>query len=279
MRKSILWFMPALALLALPSLALASDQCSFQAPQKLDLDLAGVKTLQIDLGANELHLDAASGVGNVEVRGRACASSQELLGSLHLTQHREGDRLVLKAESDTDWNIGLFGGHYAWFDLHVRVPATVAVQLGIGSGDAVVNGVASLDVHTGSGDLQAHGIRGVLAVETGSGDVQASDVGSLQVDTIGSGDLRTDGVGGDASVGHVGSGDLQLSDVHGNVGIDSMGSGDANLLRIGGSVEVGSMGSGDVDADTVGGDLTVRSMGSGDVDHRNVKGKVSVPRD
>jgi hypothetical protein len=279
MRKSILWFMPALALLALPSLALASDQCRFQAPQKLDLDLAGVKTLQIDLGANELHLDAAAGVGNVEVRGRACASSQKLLGSLHLTQHREGDRLVLKAESDSDWNIGLFGAHYAWLDLHVRVPANLPVQLGVGSGDAVVNGVASLDSRTGSGDLEAHGIRGALAVETGSGDVRASDIGSLHVQAIGSGDLHANGVGGDASIGHVGSGDLQLSDVHGNVGIDSMGSGDATLQRIDGSVEVGSMGSGDVDADTVGGDLTVRSSGSGDIDHRNVKGKVSIPRD
>jgi hypothetical protein len=281
MRKStVLFLLPWTLCLLLPTLALADEHCSVQAPQKLDLDLSGVKTLQIDLGSNELHLDAATGVTNVQVRGRACASSQKLLGSVHLTQHREGDRLVLKATNDSHWNIGLFGGgHYAWLDLHVQVPANLAIKLQVGSGDAWIDGVASLDSDTGSGDLKVHGIAGALVVNAGSGDVDATDIGSLRTGSIGSGDVQARGVRGDVAVGHVGSGDLRLDDVHGSVGIDAMGSGDATLQRIGGSVDVGSMGSGDVDVDTVGGNLTVRSSGSGDVDYRNVKGTVDVPRD
>lgn len=265
-------------LLSLPALALADEHCAFQAPQKLDLDLAGVKALEIDMGSNQLHLDAAS-VAGVEVRGRACASSQKLLASVRVTQHRQGDRLVLKAENDSSWNIGWSGNRYAWLDLHVRVPANLPIVLGVGSGDAEVNGVASLDSQTGSGDLEVRGIRGAFVTSTGSGDIEASDIGSLRVDSVGSGDLTADGVHGDASVGDIGSGDVKLTDVKGKVSIGDIGSGDATLRRIGGSVEVGSVGSGDIDADTVGGDLTVRSTGSGDVDHRNVKGTVSVPSD
>lgn len=273
MRRLIL-----LSLLVLPALALADEHCAFQAPQKLDLDLSGVKMLEIDMGSNQLHLDGAP-VAGVEVRGRACASSQKLLDRVRVTQHREGDRLVLKAENDSSWNIGWSGNHYAWLDLHVRVPASLPIVLGVGSGDAEVNGVASLDSQVGSGDLDVRRVRGAFATRTGSGDIDASDIGSLRVDSVGSGDLTATGVRGDASVGNVGSGDVKLTDVRGKVDIGDIGSGDATLRRIGGSVEVGSVGSGDIDADTVGGDLTVRSAGSGDVDHRNVKGTVSVPSD
>ena len=267
-----------LSLLVLPALALADEHCAFQAPQELDIDLAGVKTLEIDMGSNQLHLDGAP-VAGVEVRGRACASSQDLLDRVRVTQRREGDRLVLKAENESGWNIGWSGNRYAWLDLHVRVPASLPVVLGLGSGDAVVNGVASLDSQVGSGDLDVRGVSGAFAASTGSGDIEASDVGSLRVDSVGSGDLTASDVHGDASIGDVGSGDVKLTDIRGKVDIGDIGSGDTSLRRIGGGVEVGSIGSGDIDVDTVGGDLTVRSTGSGDVDHRNVKGTVSVPRD
>lgn len=268
--------MIVLSLLLLPALALADEHCAFEAPQKLDLDLDGVKTLEIDMGSNDLHLDAAP-VDGVEVRGRACASSQKLLDTLRVTQHREGDRLVVKAESDSGWHVGWSGRNYAWLDLRVRVPASVPVVLGGGSGDATVNGIASLESKPGSGDLEVRGVRGAFVASTGSGDIEASDIGSLRVGSVGSGDLTANGVHGDASLGDVGSGDVKLTDVGGKVDIGDIGSGDVTLRGVGGSVDVDSVGSGDIDVDTVGGDFTVRSVGSGDVDHRNVKGAVSVP--
>jgi hypothetical protein len=274
--------MRALALLSLfllPSLALADEHCKFQAPQKYDFDLAGVHTLVFDLGHHDMHLNGTGAVGGVEVRGRGCASSEELLKSLRVTQQREGDRLVVKAEGDDDVRFGLFGEHYAWLDLQVRIPDGIAVQVDSGSGDVEVGTVASLDASLGSGDLKVHGVKGAFSARTGSGDIDATDVGSLHAESLGSGDLNVGTVHGDASVGNVGSGDIGIDGVEGNVDVGNVGSGDVTLHHVKGSVQVGAVASGDVEARDIGGDLTVRSVGSGDVDYHDVRGKVSLPRD
>lgn len=274
MRKFLL-----LALLLWPTLALADTHCSFQAPQNLDLQLHGVHAVEFHMNGSDLHLDAAA-VNNLEVRGRACASSQKLLGALRVTQHREGDRLVVTAEDTSSGGLfSLFHNRYAYLTLHVRMPDDVPVILRTGSGDAWINGVASLRSEGGSGDLKLRGIKGAVELSTGSGDVSANDIGSLDVKSSGSGDFRVHGVHGHVHVAQIGSGDLHLANVDGKVDIGSVGSGDVTLRQVTGDVGIGSIGSGDIDVDGVGGDFSVRSHGSGDIDQRNVKGKVSVPDD
>lgn len=274
MRKLII-----LPLLLLPGLALADQPCEFTAPQNLDLKLAGVHTLELDMGANDLHLAGAKGASDVQARGRACASSQKLLDSMHVTQHREGDRLIIKVEGDANWSSSLFGGHYAYVNLRVHMPDNLPVVLHTGSGDATLQGIASLTVESGSGDVNLKDIKGAVTASTGSGDLEGSDVGAFNLKSSGSGDVRVHGVHGDAVVGDVGSGDITLGDVAGSVNVDEVGSGDIEVQHVGGSVTVGSIGSGDVDAVDVGGDFTVRSHGSGDIHPREVKGKVNVPED
>lgn len=274
MRKFLL-----LPLLLLPTLALADTHCSFQASQNLDLQLHGVHAVEFHMHGNDLHLDAAA-VNKLEVRGRACASSQKLLDGLHLTQHREGDRLVVTAEDTSSGGLlSLFHNNYSYLTLHVRMPANVPVILHTGSGDAWINGVASLRSNGGSGDLKLRGIKGTVELTTGSGDVSANDIGSFDVKSSGSGDFRVHGVHGNAHVARIGSGDLHLEDVDGKVDIGSVGSGDVTLRQVSGNVGIGSIGSGDIDVDGVSGNFSVRSHGSGDIDQRNVKGKVSVPDD
>lgn len=265
-----------LSLLLLPALALADAPCAFQAPQKADLDLAGVRAVVFDVRRHDLHLAGSDAVSGVELRGRACASSASLLDSVRVTSRRDGDRLVVKAESDRVAG-SLSGNRYAWLDLQVRVPPGVAMEVDTGSGDASVDGVASLVANLGSGDLDVRGVKGALRLRIGSGDAVARNIGSLDVRALASGDVRVRDVHGDARVGNVGSGDFELEDVAGGVDIDNVGSGDVTLRGVKGGVTVGSIGSGGVDVDGVGGDFSVRTVGSGDVRHRNVAGKVNLP--
>ncbi|MCE7031260.1 hypothetical protein LY625_01230 [Lysobacter sp. GX 14042] len=253
MRTSILAF----ALLASLPLA-AQAACKYSAERPLLLELEGVERVRFELGADDLDLAGAAGTQGRLV-GRACASHQDLLDRLVLTQQREGRTLVVRVEHPRSSGLlALFGGRYAYVDVAGSLPAGLDVELRLGSGDADVRGVASLDARIGSGDLEAREIPGAVGLRVGSGDIELDGIGPLQVDSLGSGDLSARGIAGDARIGSVGSGDLLLVDVDG-------------------SVQVGSIGSGDLDVRGVGGDLRVDRIGSGDVDHRGVAGTVRLP--
>ena len=255
-----MWKLLACSLLLTPALAHAADECKFQSPRNGTLDLAGVRTIQIDIGRHNLHL-VGSQSGNVKIAGRACASSASMLAALRFTQRREGDRLILTAINNDSKTRNIFSMFdYAYLDLRVDVPNNLPIELGVGSGDADVVGVSQLKSSTGSGDLHVHGVNGRFDASVGSGDVDAADVGEIHVGAIGSGDFKADRVRGD-------------------VRIASIGSGDATLRTIGGSVDVGTVGSGGLSVDGVSHDLHVHSVGSGDVEHKGVAGRVDVPKD
>lgn len=273
MTRSLLILCP---LILLSGAAAASDRrCAHSEARDLALDLSGVKTVMFQIGHNELRVDATTGA-RPAVGGRACASSEGLLGQLTLDQRREGDKLIVRARRESS---GLsFGSHYAYMALQASVPQDVMVQLDVGSGDAWVTGAAALSADVGSGDVEARNIRGLVTAKVGSGDIELRDIGSLHVLSIGSGDVDAYEVRGNVEVGSIGSGDFTLKGAGGDVRIGSIGSGDADLERVSGNVTVGSIGSGDLDVADVTGNLTVRSKGSGSIDHRRVSGTIDLPR-
>lgn len=252
-----MWKALPLVLLALPGLASAADNCKFQATRNLSLDLAGVRTVVIQTGPFDFHVKAGSAA---RADGRACASSQEGLDRLQLTQRREGDRLIIGTGNERNgWSGGWFGSNYTSFDVNVTLPRTVAVEVAVGSGDADVTGLANVVAHVGSGDLIVRGADS-LDAGVGSGDIKVEDIGKLEL-------------------GAVGSGDFEGSNIRGDVRIGTIGSGGVDLRQVGGSVEARTIGSGDLSVATVGGGLRVSHVGSGDVDHRDVKGRVDIPSD
>lgn len=272
---------------SLPFPALASD-CAHVRDIDLALDLAGVDTVVFEVGPHDLEVTASPGADG-RLQGRACASQAIYLDHLEVTQARTGDRLVvrLRREELPDGFVSgvralggfVFGGHHAGFELAARIPEHLDVQLEVGSGDALVRGVASVAASVGSGDLEASDIAGRVKVSVGSGDVQLKDIGALRVDSIGSGDVTAARVRGDASVGSIGSGDFDLYGAGGDVEVGSVGSGDAGMRNVDGNVRVGSVGSGDIEATGVRGDLVVGGIGSGSVDHRGIGGRVDIPAD
>ncbi|MEI2455443.1 DUF4097 family beta strand repeat-containing protein [Lysobacter firmicutimachus] len=246
-----------LALALLPLAAQAEPRCDHSQPRELKLDLAGVKAVVFESGSDDLHIVGSPGA-RAEVRGRACASDAADLAGLRLSQRRAGDKLIVRAERETQLNLAF--NRYAYMQLHATVPDSTRVQLKTGSGDVDVDRVAALSIDVGSGDIKARRVRGLTVADVGSGDVDLEDIGALQVISLGSGDLLARGIGGDAKLGSVGSGDVALE-------------------RVGGSVTLDRIGSGDLEVRDVRGDLRVRSIGSGDVKHAGVAGRVDLPKD
>ena len=246
------------ALLLIPAIALAEQPCAFQAPRSLDLDLAGVRAVQVDVRSHNLHVKGLADAKRLSLRGRACASDQADLENLTIQQHRDGDRLVIELGGDSHSIFSFGHSRYQYLDVDVALPSSVPVEVNVGSGDADVRGVASLAGAVGSGDLDIYDVAGPVRAQVGSGDIKAERVGPIDV-------------------GSVGSGDFKATDVRGNVKAGSVGSGDLGLNRVKGNVEVDTIGSGDLTVNGVSGDLTVHSKGSGDIDHRDVGGKVNVP--
>jgi len=250
------------ALLLAPFACFAASPCKYEAPRNLQLDLAGVHGVQIDVHSQDLHLTGSDGNKGLTLSGRACASSQAVLDKLQVTQRRDGDQLLIDIGGDGGgFTFNLFGGDsYASLEVTMQLPANLPVTLRVGSGDADVTGVQQLQASVGSGDLHVRQLSGKLGASVGSGDVDATDIGSLDLGSVGSGDFKAEGVKGDARIG-------------------SIGSGDVTLRQVGGSVRADTLGSGDLDVSDVGGDFNLGAKGSGDVNHSGVKGKVSVPHD
>ena len=264
------------ALLAAPILA-GANECRYSADRNFDVDAAALRTIAFDLSSSDLVLEGVPGLARIEVRGRACASEEAWLDELGVDQHTSGDRLEITPRNGHEhghW----FGSGYAYIDLRVRVPATLAAAIKSQSGDAEVDNVASLDYDASSGDLLVDHVRGPLGVNVSSGDVRGGDIGSVDVRGTSSGDIALHDVHGQVEVARSGSGDLRFDDV-GSVHIGSVGSGDVVVTHAGSDVIVDSIGSGDVSVRDVGGNFTVGSKGSGDVRHSNVRGRVDVPDD
>jgi hypothetical protein len=250
----------AIAALLLAPFAAFASPCKFEAQRNLQLDLTGVRAVQIEVHSQDLHLVGSAASTGLTLTGKACASNQAALDHLQVSQRREGDQLLIDIGGNSHFSFTLFGNSYASLTVNVQLPANLPVNVSVGSGDADVRGVQQLQSQVGSGDLHVREIAGKFASSVGSGDVDATDIGSLDLGSVGSGDFRAVGIKGDARVGSIGSGDVVLR-------------------KVGGSVHADTLGSGDFTVSDVGGDLSLGAKGSGDVSHSGVKGKVSVPHD
>lgn len=251
------------ALLLTPGLAMASQPCALERTETIELDAAGIDVLQVSIGPDSLRLDGQEGeTGTLSIR--MCASDQQRLDDLAAALEREDDRLVLVLDHGGRHNV-ISGSwffkrsDYGRFEITGTLPARMAVDLTLGSGNAEVANVAALEVVVGSGDLDVERVPGAFKALVGSGDISAERTGPVEI-------------------GSIGSGSLDLRTVEGQVSIGAIGSGKASVRDIAGDVQVRTLGSGTLEARDVRGGLELRSKGSGTVEHRDVRGQVSLPR-
>ena len=279
MRRVIVFLLVA----ASPALAWADMDCAFRADRSLDIDPKGVSLLKLDTGAGDLVVEGVAGLAKIELRGKACASSQELLDNTQFTQQADGATATAATKiPDVGDNWSIFGaGTYAYIDVHVRMPSGLKLDLRDSSGDLEVSGLTNgLDLKDSSGDIKLHDIVGAVNVTDTSGDIEARKIsGNFTVLSDSSGDIIVDDVKGSAVVEEDSSGDIALSHVGGDARVDRDSSGDITFTDIGRDAVVGVDGSGDITAEGVKGNFTVgaKSSSSGEIRQHDVKGQVTLP--
>jgi|KBSMisStandDraft_5_1062788.scaffolds.fasta_scaffold138255_2 DUF4097 and DUF4098 domain-containing protein YvlB len=271
-----------LVLIALPLAGFAED-CEYRADRSLDIDAKGLTLLKLDTGAGDLIVEGVAGLATIEVRGKACSSDKDSLAGIQFAQQREGATstvgTVIPDEANNNWS--LFGDHYHYLDVHVRMPAGLKLNLRDSSGDLEVSGLTNgLDLQDSSGDILLHDLAGAVNVTDTSGDINVRHIsGDFTVISDSSGDIEVDDVKGSAVVQEDSSGDISLRHVGGDARVDRDSSGDIDFADIGRDAVVGVDGSGDITADGVKGNFTVgaKSGSSGQIRHHGVGGTVTLP--
>ncbi|GAA1979807.1 DUF4097 family beta strand repeat-containing protein [Amycolatopsis minnesotensis] len=217
-----------------------------------------VKTVRIDNGS-----------GSVKIRTGADAKSsvrQEFnyhWGDKPGNSFRvEGDTLVL-ADCGSDCSV----------DYDVVVPKGTVVTGKNGSGDVKIQGAASADVTSGSGQVTVLGVEGPATVSTSSGDIEVHDIGGEVRARAQSGHVRGDGLrakidaeaqSGDVDLkvtspqdirAHTGSGHVRLTVPQDTYRVEGdSGSGERDI-----SVGQSASGTHLLDIDTGSGDVTVQA--------------------
>lgn len=240
------------------SLAAAQDRdLDHSARREASASAAGATLIVVEAQAGSLRVEGKRGVDQVRAHGTAWAGSEARLREVTLTAEREGSTVRVKVEipDDHDWR----EEDRAMLDLVVELPDDIAVEVGDGSGEAEIVGVASLDIADGSGELRIENIGGPLSVVDGSGELTIRDV---------RGDVRI----------RDGSGSVDIAGVRGSVTVEGDGSGEIEARNITGGLRVERDGSGSIEAREVGGDFVVERKGSGGISYSGVKGEVRVPR-
>lgn len=242
---------------ALPLAAQDQDQCRHEAQRSATVEAGGARRILVEAGAGSLKIEGKPGLTSVTIRGRACASSADLLEEIQLSARRDGGDVVVKANNrDNDgWNFR--GNEYARLDVVMEVPARIAAEIDDGSGSIDLSNLGAVRIDDGSGEIVADNLQGDVDIEDGSGEIRLIDVtGRVTIED--------------------GSGEIELRNIGGAIDIDD-GSGEIDIRGARNSVRV-SDASGSIDVVDVDGDFIVTADGSGSIDYDNVKGRVDIPR-
>jgi len=258
-------------LASLGSPALAAD-CKFSSNRAANFT-GLVKKVVVNAGAGYLNIrgDAA---GGVNAKGRACASSENLLGKIALESRREGDTVYLTM---------IMGGgdffsfnRYSSLDLDVTVPKDAQLDITNSSGNVELADVGSSVVVDDSGDLLLKNITGDLTVNDSSGEIRIISVtGNVRVkDTSGGVDIED--VRGNVIIVSDTSGDIAIAKVAGNVQVVDDSSGDITIREVKLDVTIDNDSSGDINVTDVGGKFWVNAA-RGNILHQRVSGGVRIP--
>lgn len=243
-----------------PAHAWPSVGCKFKADRHAQAAITGAKRIAIRVGAGDLVIRGQKSGAEVNVRGKACAPTDELLQKTDVNVVREGDVIHISSviPSSNKPTVSLWSASDAYIDITIDLPQDLPISLEDSSGDILITDIAGGTIRDSSGDLVIHGVSGNLSVSDSSGDI------------------RIEGVGGKLTL-EDSSGDINLHDIKGDIDVKSDSSGDINVVNAGANVAVDSDSSGDLNVNGVAGNFTLGAKGSGDVNVHGVRGTVSIP--
>lgn len=267
----------AVALLApvlIGGIAAAPEECDYVADRSAVVPAADATRIRINAAAGSLRVEGRPDLAEVRVRGRACASDEELLPAIRLTAGRNGAEVQVQVELP-ETNGGFFRDDYARLDLVVEVPAGMDATVEDSSGELEMRNTGAVDVRDGSGELTVEQATGQVRIDDGSGEIILFGIAGDVVVADGSGDVEADDVRGGLTI-EDSSGGIDVRGVTGSVTLTDS-SGGIEIATVGGSVLVLDDGSGGIRVEDVQGDFTVEDDGSGDLSWDGVQGQVRVP--
>jgi DUF4097 and DUF4098 domain-containing protein YvlB len=108
--------------------------------------------------------------------------------------------------------------HHVAISYEITIPADTALQVNTGSGEINAEGVrAAAKLHTGSGDIRVRDLGPQSRLETGSGSIRVESAAAPLFASTGSGSIQADLTGsGDVEV-HTGSGGVEVRGVNGGL--------------------------------------------------------------
>ena len=244
--------------------ALKAESCRYEAERNATLAVEDAARVRIVADAGTLKISGHSDLSEIRVRGRACASDQDILEQIQLETRRSGDEISVEAKVPSDsrkFSVRGFsikrshGSRY--LDLEIDVPDSLVLDIGDGSGSVMIQDTGTLSLKDGSGSIKIENAAGDVSIRDGSGNV---DIRRVQGDV----DVRD------------GSGSISIHEIVGSARIQD-GSGGITVARVARDVTVAGDSSGSISVSQVGGDFTVEDDGSGSVHYEDVGGQVSIP--
>ncbi len=219
--------------------AAQAEDCKVTAQRAATSPLAGIERVEIEAEAGDLHVKGVAGAGSIDARGKACASSDDMMKGIELDMKRDGTVLHIRSATPSGGMMHMFGrSSYATLDLTVTLPANLPAKVTDSSGDLEVAGVMSLDLEDDSGDIIVHDIAQNVVIDDDSGDLTVTGVQGNVTLKDGSGDIKVNKVAGIVEVTSDGSGDIDVDDIGRGLIVQSDGSGDINFSRVRGSIEI-----------------------------------------
>ncbi len=264
-----------IALLSGAAAAAGAENCKFSSERAANFN-GPVKKVVVSAGAGDLkiHGDATSGL---KASGRACASSESLLGKIALESRRENDTVYLTVVMAEGMGDMFSFGRYTSLDLDITVPRDAELDVTDSSGDLELSDVGPAKVDDSSGDQLLKNVNGNLSINDSSGEIRViSVVGNLEVEDS-SGNIDIEDVRGDVIVRSDSSGDIAIAKVTGSAEIVDDSSGDITIRDVKKNVTIDNDSSGNVNVSEVGGNFSVRAKGSGNILHERVGGSVRIP--
>lgn len=216
MKRNIRGAAFAAAPFLLGSAAHAQWSSAYSAPRAATVDANGARMVRVEAGAGSLRVEGRPGLRQVQVRGTARSSSQQILNEIKLIAERRGDVVFIKSDiPEQSWRSSFSDNYSAALDLIIEIPQ------GIDADVTVDNIRGDVRVSDGSGDINVRNVTGSFTVkDDGSGGIHASDIrGSVVVENDGSGSIEANTIGRDFKVESKGSGSITYHGVSGEVDI------------------------------------------------------------
>ena len=227
----------------------------------------GVVDLEVSTGSGDV-IVRRGGSGSVRITGRISVGRRDSnpQSTLQIIQNdppieQDGNRIRIGRNTDDDDNLM----RYVSIDYEIVVPEGTSLDVNTGSGDLEISGVgARVEVTTGSGDIELSDIGGEVEARTGSGDIEAENIaGSFEANS-GSGSVELSQTAeGDVSVA-TGSGDIELTGLRvgtgsGDIEVDGEPLGEWSLASSSGGISIRlPRGFGfDLDVETSSGDIEI----------------------